>query len=258
MHRRGLIAMAGSLAALHGATAAVEPRPLRAAWDDYPPYQMPGASGEPEGLDLVLSRAVLRQAGLQARWQRMPWARQLLSLQDGSLDLVLSASKVPDRESYALWTQPYRPENGAPLARRRGDRPPPKHLRELADGGARIGMIRGTGYPGELHEAKQDPRFLRRLLPLRHVEQGLRMLQDGRLDYLIDDPVATNHLAAQLGLPAPVVLRWVYRGESRLMLSRRSEQDFPGLLARLNAAIQILREQGELRRLSAGTPGLEE
>lgn len=257
MHRRGLIAMAGSLAALHRA-AAVEPRPLRAAWDDYPPYQMAGTDGNPAGLDLLLARAVLRQAGLQAQWQRMPWARQLLSLQDGSLDLVLSASKVPDREPYALWTEAYRPENSALLARQRGDEPPPKHLRELAEGSARIGMIRGTAYPGEFHEAKQDPRFQRRLLPLRHVEQGLRMLHDGRLDYLIDDPVATHYLAGQLGLPPPVLLRWVFRGESRLMLSRRAEQEQPGLLARLDAAIKQLREQGELRRLSAGTPGLEE
>lgn len=257
MLRRGLIAMAGSLAALRTATAA-EPRLLRAAWDDYPPYQMAAPDGSPQGLDLQIARAVLRQAGLQAQWQRMPWARQLLSLQDGSLDLALSASRVPDREAYALWTQPYRPENGALLARQRGDSPPPQHLRELADSSARIGMIRGTAYPGEFHEARQDPRFLRRLLPLRHVEQGLRMLQDGRLDYLIDDPVATHHLAGQLGLPAPVVLRWVFRGESRLMLSRRTEQEWPGLLARLDAAIAQLREQGELRRLSAGTPGLEE
>lgn len=252
MRRRSLVmaAMAGAASARAAAPA------LRVAWEDYPPYQMAGADGQPQGLDLLLTNAVLRQAGLAGSWVKMPWARQLLSLQDGSLDLMVSASRTPDREAYALWTEPYRPKQGALLGLRQPARPI-QHLRELAQQPVRIGMVRGTAYPGEFVEAQQSPGFARRLVPLRHNEQGLQLLREGRLDYLIEDPVALQYLADLQGGPKFQVLRWLYRGESRLMLAKRSEQAQPGLLARLDAAIISLRDSGELRRLLTSTPGLE-
>jgi len=250
MRRRSLV-IAATVAGPAAGQAA-----LRVAWEDYPPYQMSGADGQPQGLDLLLTNAVLRQAGLSPSWIRMPWARQLLSLQDGSLDLMVSASQLPEREAYALWTEPYRPKLGALLALRQPARPP-QHLRELATQPVRIGMIRGTSYPGEFVEAQRSPGFARRLLPLRHLEQGLELLRKGQLDYLIEDPVAMQYVVAQQGRPPLAVVRWMYRGESRLMLARRSEEAQPGLLARLNAAIASLRDSGELRRLLAGTPGLD-
>ena len=220
------------------------------------PTRWPAADGEPEGLDLRLTNAVLRQAGLAARWQLMPWARQLLSLQDGSLDLMVSASQLPEREAFALWTEPYRPKLGALLALRAPAKPL-RHLRELASQPVRIGMIRGTAYPGEFAEAQRSAGFARRLVPLRNLEQGLELLRKGKLDYLIEDPVALQYLVAQQHQPPLAVARWTYRGESRLMLAKRSEQAQPGLLAKLNAAITSLRDSGELRRLVADTVGFD-
>ena len=251
LRRRGLL-----LSALASQAVGQPLTSLRVAWDDYPPYQMAGTDAQPQGLDPLLTNAVLRQAELGASWVRMPWARQLLSLQDGSLDLAVSASQVPEREAYALWTEPYRPERGALMALRRPTQAP-RHLRELAQTAVRIGMIRGTAYPGEFVEAQQSPGFARRLLPLRHAGQGLQLLLKGGVNYLIDDPVTLQYLASRSGIPPLVVVRWLYRGESRLMLAKRSEQAKPGLLARLNAAIASLRDSGELRRLLTSTPGLE-
>jgi polar amino acid transport system substrate-binding protein len=237
------------MAGMAGSGMAALPASLRVAWDDYPPYQMGGRQdAQPQGLDIELGNAVLRQAGITPQWQRMPWARQLLSLQDGSLDLMISASTSREREDYALWTLPYRAEDAALMAQRESAQPP-RSLRELLGKPVRIGMIRGTSYPGEFESLLREAAFQRQITPVRHNEQGLRMLREGRLDYLIDDPVALRYLAQQDGGPPLQLLLWVYRGASRLMLSKRSEARHPGLLAALDQAILELRSSGQLRPL---------
>jgi polar amino acid transport system substrate-binding protein len=235
-----------------GSGASTLPASLRVGWDDYPPYQM-GKPDQPEGLDIELGNAVLRQAGIRPQWQRMPWARQLLSLQDGSLDLMVSASTSKEREAYALWTQAYRPEDAALVALRAPARPPAS-LRDLLGKPLRIGMIRGTSYPGEFETLLREPAFQRQIKPVRHNEQGLRMLREGRLDFLIDDPVALQYLAQREGGAALQIVLWVYKGASRLMLSKRSEASHPGLLAALDQAIVQLRASGQLRPLPAAAP----
>lgn len=252
LRRRHGLALAAWLVARRSAAEAT----VRIAWDDYPPYQRlvsEQGHGRLQGLDIELAERIAQQAGLAVQWTRMPWARQLESLQDGSLDLSLAASRVADREAYALWTQPYRPERAALLALRTSVRSPAS----LADlRGQRIGLIRGTAYPGEFQEALKDPAFVAQLVPLRHGEQGLRMLRAGRLDLLIDDPVTHRHLARRDGLPPLAVVRWVFRGEARLMLCRRTEAARPGLLAALNAAIGTLQANGTLRALMKDYPEL--
>lgn len=254
LNRRAWMALASALGA---GTARAQRPPLRAAWDDYPPYQLGDAHGGPQGLDVRITEAVLEHAGCAVEWRRMPWARQLLSLQDGSLDLVLSASKLAEREAYALWTEPYRPERGALLALQAPARPL-SHLRELAaQPRVRIGMIRGTAFPGEFLEARAQAGFTERLVPLRHVEQGVRLLRQGRIDYLIDDPVPAQHLARAHGMPPLVVVRLLYQGSARLMLAKAALTAHPGLLARLDAGIGQLRDSGALRQHWASVPGLD-
>lgn len=250
MQRRGVIAALGLGGAWAGHALANGPARLRVAWDDYPPFQMAGKPGHkavtgPQGLDIDLCSAVLQAAGMQPDWQHMPWARQLLALQDGSLELMLNASISEERKAFALWTLPYRSEEAALVALRPPD-PQVKGLRDLLGTRARIGVIRGATYPGEMDMLLREPAFQRLLTPVRHMAQGMQMLRQGRLDYLIDEPPVLNHLAQQTGTPALHHVHWVYRGASRLMLAKRSEAAYPGLLAALDQAILHLRSLGRL------------
>lgn len=214
MQRRSGLALA-ALSGLLGRSGLVRAQGggerLRVAWDHYPPYQRPprGVGERPQGLDIELAERIAARAGLFIDWQHMPWARQLVALRDGDLDLSLSASRVAEREDFALWTHPYRPERAALLGLS-GAAPSASAASDWrALRGQRIGLIRGTAYPGEWAEALKLPDFRAQLVPLRHAEQGLRMLRSGRLDLLADDPVTLNALCHELGLPPLQVRHWI-------------------------------------------------
>jgi polar amino acid transport system substrate-binding protein len=251
MQRRACFSLLG----LPWAGSALAGHALRVAWDHYPPYQRPprAPGGRPQGLDIELAERIAARAGLAIDWRHMPWARQLVALREGSLDVALAASRVAERESYVLWTHAYRPERAALLALQAAAQPYPS-LRALR--GRRIGLIRGSAYPGEWDQALADPGFRAQIVPLRHAEQGVNMLRAGRLDFLVDDPVALHALCQDLGLPRLAVQRWIWSGEAALMLSRRIEASHPGLLRRLNQAIRSLQAEGGLRELLGRYPEL--
>lgn len=251
MQRRACLALLG----LIGSGSRSAGGALRVAWDHYPPYQRPpqAPGGWPQGLDIELLGRIASRAGFTVEWRRMPWARQLVALREGSLDLALAASRVAEREPFVLWTHAYRPERAALLALRA----PAQALRSLRTlRGRRIGLIRGSAYPGEWDQALSDPEFRAQIVPLRHAEQGLNMLRAGRLDFLVDDPVALNALCQDLGLPLLAVQRWIWSGDAALMLSRSAEAARPGLLRSLNQAIRSLQSEGALHELLARHPEL--
>jgi polar amino acid transport system substrate-binding protein len=213
---------------------------LSVGWDDYPPYQIQ-VGGERPGIDMEIAELALRQAGYTVRFVKLPWARQLLQLRTGELDMAMAASVSQDRGGYVVWSEPYRRERASLIAlagRMQG--PQPSSLRQLLSRGVRVGVIRDSSYPGEFERLSADPAFLALLEPTVINQQNLLKLRAGRIDYLIDDPVAIGYLASSLSGPPVSVLFDVMDADARFMLSKRSLARDPVLLQRLNAALARL------------------
>ena len=80
---------------------------LRIAWSDYPPFQVRGDNGQPQGLDVELIELIALEAGEKLAWSRRPWARQVPDIGQGELDLMGSATPSPERLALGEFTLPY-------------------------------------------------------------------------------------------------------------------------------------------------------
>lgn len=83
------------------------PKPLRMGYDIYPPFQMSDPHEVNIGIDLELMKAALKQMGCEIQLNLSPWKRQLILMKNGDLDIVSSASKTTERETFSRFYDPY-------------------------------------------------------------------------------------------------------------------------------------------------------
>lgn len=239
--------IAALFCALCMGAAAAESAVISVGWDDYPPYQM-GPDVRRPGIDLDIARDALQAAGYRVQFVKLPWARQMKMLESGTLDIAMSASKSPEREKFAAWSIPYRPESAALIALQ-AHAAKVGSLSELIPRKARIGLIRDSAYPGEYERLLEDPQF-RALLEFSNINlQNLEKLRAGRIDYLIDDPATVLYLAShQAGAPVRIVLEIMHE-DSHFMLSKKTVARDANLLPRLNAALAAMKRNGATQKI---------
>lgn len=199
---------------------------LRVGWEPYLPYQFAGADGEVTGADIELMREILAAIGCGVVFKELPWARQLLELKNGTLDVSTSASWTPERASYVHFSIPYRRADMAIFVRRGTV----SHyslgaLSQIPVVGFRVGVILGYYYGQEFEELRQNPAFAAYIDPAADYPTNIRKLLHARIDGLLVDDVAVMRAEAQALGVADRLERYPLHmpgDEFHLMFSRRS------------------------------------
>ncbi|RTL39971.1 MAG: amino acid ABC transporter substrate-binding protein [Burkholderiales bacterium] len=231
------------------AAGADDAAPLRVGWGDYPPFQIKGPRG-PEGLDVELLELIAHQAGERLRWLRRPWARQLADMTHGELDIICSATPAPEREAIGRFSQAYRQERVALMSLVDGA-PPVSRLAELKGRGVRIGMIRGAVFPESVRRELQAHELLSVLQSLHANDLTLQALRQGRVDYVIEDPVSMQYRASKdPGPPIRVALE-LATSPVHLLVALQALAQRPALLDRLNQGLQRARQSPEWQQALA-------
>ena len=228
--------------------------PLRIGWSDYPPFQSPGPHGGPQGLDVELLELWAAAAGERLQWLRRPWARQMTDAAQGELDLIASATPTPERLAFAEFTQTYRHERVALFGL--AGAAPLHRLADLKGRPVKIGFIRGVAFPAAMRRELEDPELQRLLQPLYANDLTLSALRGRRVDYVIDDPATLLIRAARESGEALEVVLELAVSPVHLMVSKRTLEARPELLARLNQSLQRARQQPEWAQALARYPGL--
>jgi len=92
----------GALASSNGATS------LRVVTDNnYPPYVISNADGQPEGYVVDLWRLWERKTGVPVEFKAMQWARAQRAMHDGQADVIDMIFRTPVREQLYDYSQPY-------------------------------------------------------------------------------------------------------------------------------------------------------
>lgn len=82
---------------------------VKATYEPWEPYQFVDG-GKLKGIDIEIAEAVAEKAGCKITFTELPWSRQLKNVESGETDLVLAASKTPEREAFAFYKDGYRQE----------------------------------------------------------------------------------------------------------------------------------------------------
>lgn len=241
----GLLIAAGSTSATPAPTA-TEP-PLQALVADVWPWGYMDDQEQPQGIIVDLFRELESRSGKPIELRLLPHQRVLLELEQGQGDLsVLFANPAADRFA----------ERSAPVLQSRfflmapRERTGDLNLASLA--GEPVGFIRGTYY-GRAFEADQAINKI----AVSSLEQGVMMLQAGRLQAMISSEQTLYHTFQKLALLSDD-WRLALHSEQQTAYLYRQRQVLPAhRAAPLVEAIEQLRASGELQHL-VGVPALDQ
>lgn len=241
-----------AMAAALPTARAAEGCELRVRWAEDPPYFIP-VNGRVEGLLIEVLTETLARMGCKPVWVELPWARALIELQQGHIDIVAGALRRPEREAYAYFVD-RRFESRNRLYMRAADAARLGDATTLAGAlkaDLRLGVQIGVVYGPEYSALLQQPAFQARLTQASTRRSLWQMLDLGRVDGVLASEFSARWELNQLGLGTRVVATPIalVAEPTYVMLSRRSVT--PARLEQFRQASEAMAHDGALRRITA-------
>ena len=206
----------------------------------YPPFNYQDASGHLTGFEIDLANAVAAHMGVKAEFQPAPFAGLLAGLDIGRTDVVIDQITITeDRKKKYAFSAPYS-ISGIQMIVRRGDE---QRIRGPADmAGRRVGVGLGTNYEQWLRANMPKARIVTYDDdPTKY--QDLRL---GRVDVVLNDRLTAIDMMRRTGGIFVAAGKPFARQEMGVAI----RQDQPALLADVNRALDELRADGELVKIS--------
>lgn len=174
-------------------------------WDDDPPYFMV-QEGEVVGIDADLVREAMERLGCGLTLKKLPWARALLELRDGRVDMLSGAYRTPEREQYAYYSNVVGLVSPNILFIRRSDEAmfDPVGLRELLESDLRLGAQINVSYSDEYSALVQNPDYEKNIQYVSRRESLWKMLARNRVDGVVASRLTGLYEIQALGLSGTI------------------------------------------------------
>lgn len=157
-------------------------------WNDDMPYSSRNEQGKLTGFYVELVRDTLQKMGCSAKFVEMPWARALLELEAGRLDILPGALQNEQRDRFALFSTIV---NTSPnvlfVAKPSLEKFKLKRLDDIMGSNFKLGVQINVSYGPRFDELIKNPAFATHLTPVYTRRSGWKMLELGRIDGLIAD-----------------------------------------------------------------------
>lgn len=235
-------------------------RTLSVGWTDIPPAFFRGPDRAPVGVDIDILKAVLAAANCRFETRHMPFKRYIEGLRFGTLDIVMLASKNPEREQYAYFSPAYRRERMVLFTTPdRQDLLATTDLAALSRSGATLAIGLGVWLGPDFAALYDgDAAFREKVLLIDTYPASLRALLAGRIDAMVGDSVSVNYRINEMELAgwvvqAPLV---VHDNDVYFMFSRKAvpQADVDRINAALDTFIGSPDYMGILNRYPVGDP----
>ena len=175
---------------------------------DYPPFEYVNENGEFAGFDMDLIQEIGRRMDLEVEIQDMPFDSLLAAVQEGKIDLSISAFNYDEERDQSVdFTEPYYFAEDAILVAEEfaGTIDAPEQLADYV-----VGTQTGTTQDGWVKENLVDAWLMdeANLFRYERIDQAALDLQAGRIDAILMESVVARTLAEDMG-----GLKIVYEGE---------------------------------------------
>jgi cystine transport system substrate-binding protein len=206
----------------------------------YPPFNFQDENGQLAGFEVDFANAVAAKLGVKAEFQPTKWDGILAALEAKRFDVIINQVTItPERQQKYDFSQPYT-VSGIQIIVRKGDEAKINKPDDLA--GKAVGAVVGSNYEKWLrdNEPKAD---------VRTYDDDASRDQDlliGRIDAVINDRLVAAARVKQYQGKLAVAGEPFAKQDQGIALRK----DNPELLAALNKAIDDLRADGELAKIS--------
>lgn len=167
---------------------------LNVAWMERPSYQYKDHRGNPQGLDIELMKAIGRDLNCTINFRYMPWTRQLVEIQRGTIDLVLGIvlqgenEKVEDNKIDGITvTDTFRVDlmSFYWLESTRRKFKVSQSFTQLVAQPIRVGLVEHDFRSAELEKLSVSPRTKSKFRYIRVVKGVLNNVKNGHVDGII-------------------------------------------------------------------------
>ena len=223
---------------------------IRVGWEPWEPYQFKDSNGNFAGLDLEIVRAALEEAGCKVDFMRIAWQRLMASIEYGSMDAAMGASKSPEREKYAYFSTPYRNESYAFFVRKNDKN---KHkitkLDDLVEKNLMFGIVTGYFYGEQFNEAMKNPKFKKLAEEVKDDKSNINKLHYGRIQGLFMDSYSGISQLENMNLSNEIVNSSfaIISGPIHAMFSKKSIS--PDIVKKFDDGLQKLKNSGRLDQI---------
>lgn len=233
---------------------------LRVAWEPYGLFTFEDAAGNVTGIDIEVVKAVAGEIGCDLVFRELPWARILLEVETGAVDVSSSTSLTPERTEWAYFSRPYRQAEMALYVRKgESDEYHLEKLEDIAHADFRLGVIDGYFLGEGYAQAMEDPAFAAHVEGAADYKVNLQKLLHGRIDgFLVDDTAVLMEEARALGILDRVERHplAIAGDDLHFMFSKKTVS--ADTVAAFDRALARLQEQGRISRIFERFLGQEE
>lgn len=219
-------------------------------WYDDQPYSFRGPDGKITGFDVDLMRESLRRTGCTAVFVQMPWARALVELEAGRLDVLSGSFRSKAREAFAHFSIPaLQSHNVLYLGSKARAKYRLTSLDDIIGTGFRLGVQRGVSYGAAFEALKANPLFPANWVPVTIRRHAWKMMELGRIDGMIADEATATLELQQLGLTVTVKPSAVIVSTSTSMVAFSKRTVPRQFVTSFNKALQSMMADGEYRKI---------
>lgn len=206
----------------------------------YAPFTFHDETGKLTGYDVEVARLVGDKLGVTVKFEETPWDSMLAGLKAGRFDLVANqvALSSPERRATFDRSEPYNWYGAMLVVRKDNDA-----IKSIADvKGRKAAQSLSSNY-GERARAEGAE-----IVPVDGLAQSIMLIEQGRADFTLNNSLSIldyfkkhpNHQLKSV---------WEVPAEERLGAGLVVNKNNEEALAKINAAIIELREEGKLKEL---------
>ena len=212
---------------------------------DYPPFEYVDENGEFAGFDIELIQEIGRRMDLEVEIQDMPFDSLLAAVQEGKIDLSISAFNYDEERDQSVdFTEPYYIAEDAILVAEEfaGTIDAPEQLADYV-----VGTQTGTTQDGWVTENLVDAGLMdeANLFRYERIDQAALDLKAGRIDAILMESVVARTLAEDMGGLKVVFEGQVSSGPVNIVIPEGDAE----LQEALNEVIAELQEEGFIDEL---------
>lgn len=221
-------------------------------WNEDPPFSFahPDKPEYVQGISVDIARAILSEMDCTLHLEKMPWARALVSLQLGTVDILYGAYNTPDRRKYAHFSsQPeYSPNI---LFIRKADKATWsfQSLEEIIPTTFRLGVQINVTYSHEYDVLREQPEFEKHLHENSSRISLWQMLFLNRIDGVIADKYTGLIELSELGLNDHITATSLLISNEPSFFAFSKKTTSLEFVAAFDAILSRLRHDGEIEKI---------